>query len=517
MKKYLSVFAASVFILSAAGCSSGAVNTVGGDVGSSSVGASGVGSGGAPGSGVSSGAAEAGGSSEGGTAGGTASERADEASSTVSPTGTVSTAAATGSSDAASGTSAVADPSEAALKDSSKSTAEYGPTDIGGLGTDVLADVDDGFYIEDEFAFGEADIAPSGGDVEIGVDGDYDIIECPVDPYEEYIQPSAGLLTGGEWRDNDHWADWQALYSSHSDWAGYKSEWRVDFDERIAVNVTSGGAPVEGAKVTSDSGTSAITDNSGRAYLFFPTGTKSAKLTVEYNGETKTVSGDIGTAVDVELSAAAEKLNKLDLMIMCDTTGSMYDELSYLQVELTDIVERIQSANANIGLRLSVNFYRDEGDEYVVREYPFTEDINAAVTAISQQHADGGGDFPEAVHTALDSAINGHDWDEDSVKIMFLVLDAPPHSDDVQIVDSVRASVERAAEMGIRIIPIASSGVDKSTEYLLRTMSFVTGGTYTFLTDDSGIGGGHIEPTVGAFNVEKLNDMMVRIVNGYLG
>ena len=70
--------------------------------------------------------------------------------------------------------------------------------------------------------------------------------------------------------------------------------------------------------------------------------------------------------------------------------------------------------------------------------------------------------------------------------------------------------------MGIRIVPIASSGIDKSTEYLLRTMAFTTGGTYTFLTDDSGIGGEHIEPTIGAYNVEKLNDMMVRIVNSYL-
>ncbi len=101
------------------------------------------------------------------------------------------------------------------------------------------------------------------------------------------------------------------------------------------------------------------------------------------------------------------------------------------------------------------------------------------------------------------------------MKIMFLVLDAPPH-EDAQIVDSVNKYVAEAAEMGIRIVPIASSGIDKSTEYLLRAMAFTTGGTYTFLTDDSGVGGSHIEPTVGAYNVEKLKDMMIRIVNGYL-
>lgn len=38
--------------------------------------------------------------------------------------------------------------------------------------------------------------------------------------------------------------------------------------------------------------------------------------------------------------------------------------------ELEDVVTRIRSENANVPTRISVNFYRDEGDEYVVREYP---------------------------------------------------------------------------------------------------------------------------------------------------
>ena len=206
----------------------------------------------------------------------------------------------------------------------------------------------------------------------------------------------------------------------------------------------------------------------------------------------------------------------LDLMIMCDATGSMGDELEYLKAELEDVVTRIKQENANIPVRISVNFYRDEGDEYVVREFPFTPDLDAAVRAISEQSADGGGDTPEAVHTALDSAVNSHDWDEDSVKVMFLVLDAPPH-EDAQIIDQVIKHTRTAAEKGIRIVPVAASGVDKSCEYLLRSMAIMTGGTYTFLTDDSGIGYSHTEPTIGSYDVEKLNDMMVRIAGEYIG
>ena len=68
---------------------------------------------------------------------------------------------------------------------------------------------------------------------------------------------------------------------------------------------------------------------------------------------------------------------------------------------------------------------------------------------------------------------------------------------------------------GIKVIPVASSGVDKETEFLLRMLAITSGGEYVFLTDDSGIGGSHIEPTIGAHEVEKLNDLMVRLVQKY--
>lgn len=359
-------------------------------------------------------------------------------------------------------------------------------------------------------------IAPSAG----AAVGSPDIMPIePIVPEKPQPEPQAGMLTGGEWNDNAHWADWDALYSSHEDWNTYKSAWKSSVDNRIAVKVTSGGKPVAGAKVSCKTAiSSAVTDNKGMAYLFYTAiNGPTEQIVVDYKGNSKIIDGVIGsTSVECELSGAStDKQNSLDFMIMCDTTGSMGDELEYLKVELENIVRRVSKENPNTSIRTSVNFYRDEGDEYVVRQFPFTDDIEKSAGAIKEQSADGGGDFPEAVHTALDSAINKHDWDEDAVKIMFLVLDAPPH-EDAQIVSSVNKHICEAAEKGIRIVPIASSGIDKSTEYLLRTMAFATGGTYTFLTNDSGIGSSHIEPTVGAFNVEKLSDMMVRIVNGYL-
>ncbi len=384
------------------------------------------------------------------------------------------------------------------------------------------------------------------------VDGGFDMIAdtaapsaptaAPIAPAEDYIciepdipfeedyrieplpEPQAGLLTGGEWNDNDHWYEWISLYQSHEEWNSFRDTWRIDFDTRQEVIVTAGGVPVEGAKVTiypdSDCIDTAITDNNGRAYLFRRNGDDIGTIDVVY-GDTGVILDDVDLSKDgshsIELSADTVISDPvgLDLMLMVDTTGSMMDELSYLQAELQDVIERVSEGNGNIPIRVSVNFYRDEGDEYIVRYYPFTSDIDLAVDTIGEQEAMGGGDTPEAVHSAMDVAINEHEWNEGAVKLMFFVLDAPPHSD-TQIVDSVNSLTAQAAEKGIRIIPVASSGIDKSTEYLLRTMAFSTGGTYTFLTDDSGIGGSHIEPTIGDYDVENLNDMMVRIISEYL-
>ena len=59
----------------------------------------------------------------------------------------------------------------------------------------------------------------------------------------------------------------------------------------------------------------------------------------------------------------------------------MGDELNYLKMELDDIITRVKNDNANIPIRLSVNFYRDEGDDYVVRENPLTTDIDGLQSA----------------------------------------------------------------------------------------------------------------------------------------
>ena len=71
------------------------------------------------------------------------------------------------------------------------------------------------------------------------------------------------------------------------------------------------------------------------------------------------------------------------------------------------------------------------------------------------------------------------------------------------------------AANGIKIIPVAASGIDRNTEALLRLMAIFTDGTYVFITDDSGVGNHHITPSVGEYQVESLNGLIVRLINKY--
>ena len=340
------------------------------------------------------------------------------------------------------------------------------------------------------------------------------------------IQYAAGKLTGSEWRDNDNYADFIAkLNEQGNGWYELASRWQLLTSDRIHVRVTDGETAIKQATVSllGEGATllwQAVTDADGNAYLF-PNALRKGEA--ESKPTRVTVMTAAGQSVTHELGADEREVNitlsaqnapvRLDLMFVVDTTGSMGDELEYLKAELGDVVKRA-SQNGAIPTRTSVNFYRDEGDEYTVRYYDFREDVNEAVSLIAQQSANGGGDYEEAVHTALDNAVNGHVWDEGAVKLLFLVLDAPPHETDA-VIASLASTVRTAAARGIRIIPVCASGVDTTCEVMFRSWAMLTGGTYTYLTNHSGIGNPHHQPDVEAVEVEMLNDLLVRVIGEY--
>ncbi len=337
------------------------------------------------------------------------------------------------------------------------------------------------------------------------------------------VAMNPGRLTAGEWRDLDHWDFWRGLLDE-GDFASMDARWGYDTSRRYTIDVVDAeGQPAVDARallLDEDAGTlwEARTDNTGRAELFagiFGKGGDPALLIVESGGDRVLVESEgleAGRAIQLQLDAV-EPAAAVDLMFMVDTTGSMGDELNYLQVELRDVIERVQRRHEDLSLRVSVNFYRDIGDPYVVRSNAFTEDLDLVMAQLQRESAAGGGDYEEAVDQAMIDAIEGHDWRGSArARILFLLLDAPPHATPESL-GALHRATALAAQRGVRLIPIGASGIDKDTEFLMRSMDVATGGTYIFLTDDSGVGGAHLRPSVGDFKVEPLNDMLVRLID----
>ncbi|NJB69605.1 hypothetical protein GGR42_000067 [Saonia flava] len=336
----------------------------------------------------------------------------------------------------------------------------------------------------------------------------------------------AGLVTAAEWNDLDNWTFWSGLLESE-EFKKMPSYWSFYNNNRISVLVRDNtGAPVHGSKVELIKDDNLVwtarTDNFGKAELFIGFRQEVQSFNIE-EYSLKVNDRSINTPVKLfseginEIMDNTPALNdRVELSFVVDATGSMSDELEFLKKDLLSVIERVKSEIPNAQIFTSSVFYRDEQDEYVVKQSGFTGDANTTLNFIKAQSADGGGDYPEAVHSALDETINKLQWSSSAkTRIAFLLLDAPPHYNTI-VVESLQNSIETAAAKGIKIIPISASGVDKETEFVLRFFSISTNGTYVFITNDSGVGNDHIEASVGEYQVEKLNDLMVRLIVKYI-
>ena len=339
-----------------------------------------------------------------------------------------------------------------------------------------------------------------------------------------------GILTAGEVNDFAKWTQWTDL--SEKALASLRDVWEIAPNGRHTLDLqTRAGLPIADAvvRLLRKDGTllyQSRTDNTGKAELWTSLDHKAGdengtlRIEVEHGGQTYRVDRAKPFARSVNrlvLDVPCGSNDIVDVAFVVDATGSMQDEIDFLKAEMNDIIYRSKRIGDQLNFRFANVFYRDVGlnEEYTTRMMDFTRVLSTAVNFISEQRADGGGDTPEAVEVALDSAINHLSWSAEAhARVIFLVLDAGPHiTPDVR--QRMKVLSRQAAAKGIRIVPVAASGTDKATEYLMRSLALSTNGTYTFLTDHSGVGGAHMAPTTDHFDVETLNDVLVRILKSF--
>ncbi|MEZ6127224.1 MAG: vWA domain-containing protein [Planctomycetaceae bacterium] len=349
------------------------------------------------------------------------------------------------------------------------------------------------------------------------------------EPFVPKSGRQSGLLTAGSFDDVANFDDYLALLRHNRHSASFCQSLIGVQHRQTIINVRdSEGRPIGNARCVvrqaqdSQNETTLLdrhTGSDGRVMLLtdsrfcHPAQQQKLRLQVYVQGQEGAVVDDHrelnGEWNIVVHSQEATLPTALDLALVVDTTGSMGDELEYLKTEIDSIVASVSRMFPDVNQRYSLITYRDTGDDYVCRTFDFTGSLSDFRRRLDAESANGGGDFPEAMDVALASATQLTWRPGNTARVLFLVGDAPPHSQDA---GKALAAVEQLGKTGVRIFPVGASGVEKTAEVLMRTASLLTMGQYLFLTDHSGIGNAHATPDVPSFAVERLDRLMLRMI-----
>jgi len=371
-----------------------------------------------------------------------------------------------------------------------------------------------------------------------GVAGDdiagLELPDIPSEPLPEPVSPQipvqSGTLTAGDIDDN---LNFQAFLSYLSREISNQFLPANDLTDRVTLTIQDEqGQAFSHAKVRITSGTDSAASldtyagSNGQLQLFPQfDGFFQNELNITLAASEDSFANPTTTAINLASltsqravaltlpNATASLPNAVDIMLVIDATGSMGDEMRYLILELQDIIGNVQQQHPTVSMRFGLVVYRDEGDFYVVRDFPFTASLHDMHIQLSAQSAGGGGDYPEAMEQGLAAGLQA-DWRTGNVaRLLFLIADAPPHDENLQ---TMLEQVKTARHMGVRIHSLAASGVAEVAEYMLRYASVLTQGRYLFLTDDSGVGAGHAEPKIACYVVTRLDKLMSRVISSEL-
>jgi Mg-chelatase subunit ChlD len=190
--------------------------------------------------------------------------------------------------------------------------------------------------------------------------------------------------------------------------------------------------------------------------------------------------------------AAAEKAKKparprIEVVFCLDTTGSMGGLIEGAKAKIWAICNQILGGKPTPDLKVGLVAYRDKGDEYVTKVIDLTDDLDAIHGHLKGFVANGGGDEPESVNQALADAVNKVRWSTDrkTLRIIFLVGDAPPHmdyTDDVKYPDTCK----KACEKGIIINTIQCGAGAECTRHW-KEIAVKAEGSYAAIPQEGGV------------------------------
>src|SRR6516165_696670 len=178
---------------------------------------------------------------------------------------------------------------------------------------------------------------------------------------------------------------------------------------------------------------------------------------------------------------------RIEVCFVLDTTGSMGSLIEGAKQKIWSIANEMISAKPTPELKLGLIGYRDRGDEYVVKSFKLTDDIDSIYAHLRDFKAEGGGDEPESVNEALAEAIEKMPWSQDRkvLKIIFLVGDAPPHMD---YADGPKyPELCRIAAKKDLIINTVQCGSIAATTPIWREIAKASEGSYAAIAQSGGV------------------------------
>ena len=179
--------------------------------------------------------------------------------------------------------------------------------------------------------------------------------------------------------------------------------------------------------------------------------------------------GAPGAATAAAKDAAVDTM-PIEVCFVLDTTGSMGGLIEGAKQKIWSIANSIIKENPKSSLRIALVPFRDRGDVYITKVFDLTDDLDAMYKELTAFKAEGGGDEPESVNQALQDAVEKVSWGggvgaggkQDTIRLIFLVGDSPPHMD---YPDDVKypVTLEKAVKKNIIVDTVQCGANDRTT------------------------------------------------------
>src|SRR6266567_7285259 len=184
---------------------------------------------------------------------------------------------------------------------------------------------------------------------------------------------------------------------------------------------------------------------------------------------------------------AAKARPRVEVVFCLDTTGSMGGLIEAAKQKIWSISNQIASGKPTPELKIGLVAFRDKVDAYITKVYDLSDDLDAVHANLKTFQAQGGGDTPEHVNLALFDAVHKIKWstDKKTLRIIFLVGDAPPHMD---YTDDVKYPItcQEACKRGI-VINTVQCGGDPECARFWRDICLKAEGSYVQIEQDGGV------------------------------